>query len=87
MNEIYQDIDDDSHEEFTKFIDFLVEKEYGMYVEGLSIFPELEKVWESPEIINNAIVDVKLQKHDFLKIFNQLDILGCKYLQIRLFER
>lgn len=86
VKEIYIDLELESHIEFTKFLDFLLEKEYGMFVDDLELFPELEKRWESPELINNAIVDVRLRKHDFGVIFDQLNSLGCIYVQLRCFE-
>lgn len=86
IDEIYNMTEPEAHTELTSFIDFLIEKEYGMFVDDPGLFPELELRWESPEIINNAIIDIRNQKHNFANIFEQLNNLGCAYVQIRSFE-
>ena len=49
-------------------------------------FPALDLTWDAPERITNAIVDVNLRSsHDYKKIFSELDDLGCKALELRLF--
>ncbi|HMG14396.1 MAG TPA: hypothetical protein VK590_03045, partial [Saprospiraceae bacterium] len=42
--------------------------------------------WESQCRIQNAIIDIDHKVHDFEKIFNELDNLGCEFVQLRIFS-
>jgi SPASM domain peptide maturase of grasp-with-spasm system len=49
------------------------------------VWPGIREIWDSPCHIQNAIIDIKDQAHDFESIFRQLDKLGCEIVQIRCF--
>jgi SPASM domain peptide maturase of grasp-with-spasm system len=85
VSEIYESYDVHSHAHIDKFIDFILDNEYGTFVDCLVAFPEIKKQWYAPEKIDNAIVDVDEIKFDFEAIINELDLLDCKFLQIRSF--
>jgi SPASM domain peptide maturase of grasp-with-spasm system len=69
-----------------EYFEFLINNELGVWVDDISQFPQIENKWDSPAIISNAIIDVKVKKHDFNTIFNQLEGLGCEDIQIRFYE-
>lgn len=69
-----------------EFIDFLDRNELIIFLKDTSLFPAIEERWEIPAIIQNAIIDVDAVHHDFNKIFNDLDDLGCQFVQIRSFS-
>jgi len=69
-----------------EFIDFLDQNELIIFLKDTSMFPPIEEQWDIPAIIRNAIVDVDTIHHDFDKIFNDLDELGCQFVQIRSFS-
>ena len=70
-----------------EYFEYLIEKEYGFYCDNPENFPNLSLEFETPEIINNVVIDVSNQSmHDFEKIFLQFDYLGCKYLELRFFD-
>lgn len=68
------------------FVDFLYSEELIFFTREPERFPEIECRWEMPGMIQNAIIDVDLQLHDFGKIFSELDALGCPFVQIRAFS-
>lgn len=71
-----------------EYFDFLIQRKLGFwgYVHELELFPPMSMHWDEPSIINNAIIDFnKSSKHDFGSIVKQLEDLGCKHIQIRLF--
>lgn len=69
-----------------EFTDFLGNNELICFVKDTSLFPPIEERWEIPAVIQNAIIDVDIIHHDFDKIFNELDQLGCLFVQIRSFS-
>ncbi|MEO5890276.1 MAG: grasp-with-spasm system SPASM domain peptide maturase [Ferruginibacter sp.] len=68
------------------FIDFLNENELICFVKDRTLFPPIKEAWDTHAIIQNAIIDVDTVLHDFSKIFNELDKLECRFVQIRSFS-
>ncbi|MGF7081405.1 grasp-with-spasm system SPASM domain peptide maturase [Mucilaginibacter sp. UYCu711] len=84
LKTIYISYEDDIIDEYVKF---LIDKEYGFITAEPENFPSIDLKFELPERINNAIVDVNWDSdHDFYDIFNQLDDLDCKNLEIRFYD-
>ncbi|MCK6543211.1 grasp-with-spasm system SPASM domain peptide maturase [bacterium] len=74
----------------TEFIDesleFCVTNEFGFYTEEPWLFPEIDLSWDSPYQISNAIIDSSKQsKHNYKKIIDELDELGCETIQFRFY--
>lgn len=65
------------------FLDFLLGNEYVTLVDDLAPFVEIASAWDAPCSIQNAIIDVNAQHHDYRKIISELDVLGCEHLQVR----
>lgn len=87
IDEIYQMMEDDfDRQEFEKFISYLISNELATIVDEIECFPPMPIYWDSPCIINNAIIDVGKNLHDFDKIFKELNLLGCRHLQIRAYH-
>jgi SPASM domain peptide maturase of grasp-with-spasm system len=73
-------------EEIDEYLDFLVGEEFGFWSQEPESFPELDLSWETAERITNAIIDFDQQSlHNVAKILGELDDLGCKALQVRIF--
>jgi SPASM domain peptide maturase of grasp-with-spasm system len=65
---------------------FLEERELGFWCDDPGEFPDLDLEWDRSEPVTNAIVDVDAgSDHDFASIVGQLDDLGCRALQLRVF--
>ena len=60
----------------------LVGQNVGFYTDTPELFPDMDDIWEQPNIITNAVIDVDYP-YDISDIVKQLDALGCEALQIR----
>ena len=69
-----------------EFIAVIVSYEMVYFACGPAIFDQMKWKWDYPGVIQNAIVDVGHSKHNFRKIFEELDKLGCQFVQIRTFS-
>lgn len=82
--EIYMHVEKEILDEY--FV-WLIDKEYGFYTTEPGNFPKLDLKYETPEVINNAIIDITSESnHDFKSIFYQLDSLGCRFIELRSFD-
>jgi SPASM domain peptide maturase of grasp-with-spasm system len=87
LGDLMNNIENEEEKTFvTGFIDYLDQHELVCFLKEPGLFPAIEERWETPCEIQNAIIDVDLEKHDFKKIFRELDELGCQFVQIRSFS-
>ena len=70
-----------------EYFDFLIEKEIVFLCKEIELdfFEEIELDFEINSIISNSIIDFNLD-FDYSKIINELSLLGCKFIQLRLFN-
>ena len=69
-----------------EYFAWLEEQELGFWCHDPESFPDLDLSWDAHERITNAIVDVDAASaHPFARIFEELDELGCRALQLRFF--
>ncbi len=69
-----------------EYFDFLSENEYVFFVDhakDLESFIPLEDVWDSPHLIENAILDYLDMNSSFVKSIHELNNCGCQALEIR----
>lgn len=88
IKEIKEQYGNEYDETIDEYFDFLVEKEFGFWCEKdeLVLFPDLDLFWDEPAKITNAIIDIdESSTHHFTKIFDELENLGCKHLQLRVY--
>jgi SPASM domain peptide maturase of grasp-with-spasm system len=78
--------DEDEAGAYFQLINFLFESEFAIMTSFPERFPKIQSDWEIPCVINDAIIDIDTVIHDMDRIFDQLDQLGCQYLQIRSFS-
>lgn len=69
-----------------EFVDWLVAAELGAFVADPSRFPPIDLAYETPSAVHNTIVDVRDVKHDFARLFAEIDGLGCQYVQVRAYR-
>lgn len=74
----------DAPEIIDKYIAFFLQKKLGFYTEEPFRFPKLDTNFYYPGIIQNAIVESNLKTFDLKKVLENLDSLGCRFLEIRL---
>ena len=81
--EIISELHEDSIEIFESYLQFLIENDLGFLTDEPALFPAIDfQTWDSPEMINNAIIEYS-QVYDFDLLCQQLNNLLCKYLEIR----
>nr|MBP9187052.1 hypothetical protein [Bacteroidia bacterium] len=71
----------------SKFINYLIDKEFGLMVESLDEFPELDFVnWDFPGQISNSIIDINNNSvYEYLTFLHQVDKMGCEAIMIRFY--
>lgn len=68
------------------FAEFLLRNNFASLVNDISLFPRLEKVWFSPNEMENAIIDIdSTSSHNYKKISEELQVLHCAHVEIRIF--
>jgi SPASM domain peptide maturase of grasp-with-spasm system len=87
MHILFDELESEEEKEYLMdFIQFLDDHEVLLFSEDPASFPKIEEAWDTPSVIQNAIIDIDEIRHDFNKIFNELDELGCQYVEIRSFS-
>lgn len=75
-----------AYETLEEYFTFLLQNELGFWCDDPDAFPELDLSWDHPGLVSNAIIDVgPASDHDFAALVRQLDGLGCRALQLRVF--
>ena len=69
-----------------EYFDFLLNHELGFWCDSPNNFPDLNLEWDSPEIINNAIIEADNLFNQYDSIINQLIDMHCKFLEIRFYN-
>lgn len=68
------------------FVEFLLSNNFASLVKNISLFPKLKKVWFSPNEMENAIIDIdSTSNYNYGKISEELQVLHCAHLEIRIF--
>ncbi|GAA4155084.1 hypothetical protein GCM10022217_12860 [Chryseobacterium ginsenosidimutans] len=73
-------------ENFESFIQFILDQDLGMMTSSPEMFPDIERTFESPEHINNAILEFYSPKSydKYSTRIQKLDDLGCKFYEFRI---
>ncbi|MDR2127318.1 MAG: grasp-with-spasm system SPASM domain peptide maturase [Prevotellaceae bacterium] len=77
------------HEEqaIDDFFDFLIKKEYGIFVNSLGNFPKMDIGYQSPSLITNAIIETdRYSQHNYDNIFAQLSNVNCVAVEMRFYD-
>ena len=77
----------DEWQGISKFLDYLVENEYGFWTNTPEEFPDLSMQWDHPGKLTNAIIEYKngYSPYTIRKVFDALEQLRCSDIQLRLF--
>lgn len=87
IGKVIKIMSDETEIDLKGFIEFLVQNDYGEIVPDISLFPPIENSWDSPHLIENAIIDRNTNsKYSLQKIANNLETLQCRNVQIRFFS-
>ena len=76
------------HIEYKKWSQIFLESEIGFITKTPELFPAVNLQWDTPEIINNAIVEADLLSlSSFIKVLQQLNALYVKHVEIRFYHK
>ncbi len=78
--------DESSKQSIVAFINFLIDNEFINFSSDAKKFPNIRETWDRSCIIQNAILDINKKPHDYERLFQYLDILGCEIVEIRCFS-
>lgn len=69
---------------FNSYVDFLISGKFAFFSDYREPFREIENDFETPEIINNSIIEYNFDSYDLNEVLKELDELYTKYVEIRL---
>ncbi|WP_420574992.1 grasp-with-spasm system SPASM domain peptide maturase [Kordia sp.] len=74
-------------EVISEYYDFLIENEFGFWCDDPDLFPKMDLTYYTPSMITNGIIDSNSSSnHNFKNVFQQLEKLGCKHIELRFFD-
>lgn len=74
--------------EFKEWIDEFKASELGFWTRNPEYFPKISLDWDSPELINNAIIEMDFHSfEDSELIIRQLNELHCKFIEFRYYNK
>jgi SPASM domain peptide maturase of grasp-with-spasm system len=68
---------------FKSYINLLLREKFAFFSDVREEFTPISDIWESPQTINNAIIEYNYQHYKIIKLIKQLDNLNCQFLEIR----
>ncbi|MFK7946623.1 MAG: grasp-with-spasm system SPASM domain peptide maturase, partial [Saprospiraceae bacterium] len=86
IEELHTIYDNKLNKTINDLLHILEKHELGFWCDNPTNFPELSLQWKAPSLITNAIIEVKDCSVNFNHIFDQLNELGCKFIELR-FQR
>jgi SPASM domain peptide maturase of grasp-with-spasm system len=87
MSDIKQHYNNEFDEVIDEYVQLLEEQEYGFWTTEPGRFPALDLHYETPAIINNAIIDNYAgSNHNYDVLINDLSTLRCNFLELRFYD-
>jgi len=85
--EVFNSYSKEDQETISEYYTFLEENELGFWTDEPENYPKLNMQWDTPEHINNAILELEeLCYKDLEKIGIALKDLLCKFIEIRFYK-
>jgi len=86
FGEIIENYSLEDRETIKEYFSFLEKNQFGFWTDEPIFFPKLNAEWDIPSIISNVIIDINDQsRHPYEKICHELELLGCKGVQLRIY--
>ncbi|WP_430827028.1 hypothetical protein [Chryseobacterium indologenes] len=73
----------DQKEIFNSYITLLLAEKFAFFSDLRDEFIPISDIWESPQVINNAIIEYGFENYTITQAIEQLDDLNCQFLEIR----
>lgn len=82
VNDLKEKYDECYDEIISPLFSLLVSQDIGFFTDTPELFPDMNDIWEQPNVITNVVIDIDIP-YDISNLVEQLDTLGCEALQIR----
>jgi SPASM domain peptide maturase of grasp-with-spasm system len=86
LGEVLDSFADDDRTDIQAFVEFIDAGEYAVFADEPKRLPEIPSSWDGPYLIENAILDINAEHHDYPKLIDELDALGCQHIQVRAYS-
>lgn len=82
--EVKNQLDTETQEVFMEYVEYFIDEGIGFYTSSPESFLDFPLEYDTPEIINNAVIDLdEKSTYDINKVIENLIDTQCKFLQIR----
>ena len=69
-----------------EYFEFLLECEYIFFTDNPDLYAKMNLNWHESSHISNAVIDRdELSKYNLYEVFDQLEELNCKYIELRFY--
>lgn len=86
--DIKANLDYKYNEFVNKSFQFLIDNDLGFFSTEHDNFPNIDLKWDYPGQISNAIIEIDSESdYDMIKLFNSIQQLGCKWIQLRFYDK
>ncbi|MDC8098427.1 hypothetical protein [Chryseobacterium rhizosphaerae] len=68
---------------FKSYVSLLLTEKFAFFSDLRDEFIPISDTWESPQVINNAIIEYGFENYNMIHLIEQLDDLNCQFLEIR----
>jgi SPASM domain peptide maturase of grasp-with-spasm system len=65
-----------------EYINFLIENEFGFFTNNPKNFPELNNIFQLPEVVSNAIIEYNNQNYSINDALYKLSNIKCKNIEL-----
>lgn len=71
---------------FESYVNLLLVEKFAFFSDLRDEFTPISDTWESPQVINNAIIEYQFENYNITHLIEQLDDLNCQFLEIRFLD-
>ncbi len=71
---------------FESYVNLLLVEKFAFFSDRRDEFTSISDTWESPQVINNAIIEYRFENYNINQLIEQLDDLNCQFLEIRFLD-
>jgi len=84
LDKVKNNLSVEDQEALMEYVDYFIEEGIGFYCTDPKAFPAINLRYDSPEIINNAIIDIDSNSsYNLKKVIHELTELRCKFVEVR----
>jgi SPASM domain peptide maturase of grasp-with-spasm system len=87
VTQLINELENDAKDTVKEYFDLLENEEWGIWIPSPENYPMINRHFELPQAINNAIIDVNCSStYNIERAIIELNQLDCSFLQFRFFD-